>query len=539
MNSSTGYAVRAAYCHHRASDDEIYDTICRIVEPLERSRGRIKRARKILVKANMVWPPERIRYFADRRRELVDEAVMRAVLKFLREHTSAEIAAIDTFYRGQDEINFAPLLEEFEVQFIDANKPPFRIYHVPGGGLMFSTYKLSASFADADAVVFPQLVGDAYKQIGEIKKIKVPLLALTSEFGTVNMWDWEIVSFLKSQGLRTFSPYNIELSRKICKTLALKRDMKRTKFLLFQDNPGVGMQAEIFKRFYWWEQSCTDLIKKKFGIEIQKKSFERLGEYAKSIPDREAEEVLKKWDIPSEDVSPKTLNSAVKIYIALKREIEQDESIKGAGSNCLNESFYSDTTPCLAWNMLYEEKGLIWACEGDTMVLTTKYIINKSLDVPIMMSNMYPFLMGMAALKHEKIEKFPEVDEPENHLLVVHCGYFGVVPQSFASQWTLRPKVLEIVDENATAIDARMPEGEITLAKLDPTLTRLMVVEGELEGYAQYPGSDCRNGAIVRIADGHRIMDKFYSHHYLLMTGHRKVELKYMAEVLDLEVEEV
>jgi hypothetical protein len=397
---------------------------------------------------------------------------------------------------------------------------------------------LGSALPEADAVVFPQLVGDAYKGIGDIKKIKIPLLALTSEFGTVNMWDWEIVSFLKAKGCKVFSPYTLDLTKKICRTLALKRDMKRTKFLLFQDNPGVGMQAEIFKRFFWWEESCTKLINKKFGITLEKKSFKQLGETTKNIPDKDAARALKGWNIPAEGVSERMLYNAAKVYLAVKKEVEADERIKGAGMNCLNESFYSESTPCLAWNMLFEEKGLIWACEGDSMVLTTKYIINKALDAPIIMSNIYPFLMGMAALKHEKIKKFPDVDEPENHLLVVHCGYLGVVPQSFASQWTLRPKVLAIVDDNATMIDARLPEGDITLAKLDPTLSKLMVVEGTLEGYTQYPGTDCRNGAVVRIPDGHGVMDKFYSHHYLLITGHRKVELKYMAEVLDLVIEE-
>ena len=398
---------------------------------------------------------------------------------------------------------------------------------------------LGSKLPEADAVIFPQLVGDAYKQIRKIKKISIPLLAVTSEFGTVNMWDWEIVNFLKSEGCKALSPYTLDLTKKICKTLALKRDMKKTKFVVFQDNPGVGMQAEIFKRFYWWEDCCTKLIKEKFGITLEKKSFKKIGTDAKSIPDSEAEKVLEKWEIPTDGVSKKALNSAVKMYIAVKREVENEESIKGVGINCLNESFYSDTTPCLAWNMLFEEFGLIWACEADTMVLITKYIIQKSLDVPIMMSNIYPFLMGMAALKHERIEKFPDVEEPENHLLVAHCGYLGVVPQSFATQWKLKPKVLAIVDENATAIDARLPEGDITLAKLDPTLNKLMVVEGTLEGYTQYPGSDCRNGAVIRVPDGHKIMDKFYSHHYLLITGHKMLELKYMAKVLDLEIEEV
>jgi uncharacterized protein (DUF362 family) len=152
MNSSK-YSVRAAYCSHRASDDEIYNTICRISEPLDRSLQKIKKARRILIKTNMAWPSDRISYFEDRRRELVDDAVMRAVLKFLREHTSAELAAIDTVYRSQDDINYMPLLQEFGVRFINVNEPPFRIYQVPGGGLMFSRYKLSTCFTDADAVV--------------------------------------------------------------------------------------------------------------------------------------------------------------------------------------------------------------------------------------------------------------------------------------------------------------------------------------------------------------------------------------------------
>jgi hypothetical protein len=159
--------------------------------------------------------------------------------------------------------------------------------------------------------------------------------------------------------------------------------------------------------------------------------------------------------------------------------------------------------------------------------------------VPIMMSNIYPFLMGMAALKHERIETFPEVKDPDNYLLIAHCGYFGIVPRRFATEWTLRPKVLRIVDENATAIDARLPTGPVTLSKLDPTMTRLQAIEGTLEGYVQYPGSDCRNGALIRVADGHRLMEAFYSHHNLILTGRRTVELKYLARAMGLEFDAV
>jgi hypothetical protein len=398
---------------------------------------------------------------------------------------------------------------------------------------------LGAPLPDADAAVFPQMLGDAYRQLEDMRDINVPRLIVTSEFGTVSMWDWEIGSYLRSEDIDTIAPYNLEQTRRICKALAVKRELKHTKFLVFQDNPGEGFQAPIFKRFYWWEDECTQRMLNKFGITILKKSFKEMGAAAKLIPDGEAEAVWAQWQsrLNIGAISHRALLSALKIYIVVKRELEHDENIRGVGINCLNESHFSDTTPCLAWNMLYEEKGFIWGCEGDTVSMLTKYILHKSLGAPIMMTNLYPFLMGQAALKHEKIPNFPEVTEPENHLLLAHCGYLGVLPQSFSTEWTLRAKVLAIVDENATAIDARLPAGDITMAKLHPSFDKLSVVEGSLMGYAQYPGSDCENGALVKVPDGHKLMHNLTSHHYLLMTGHHLVNIQMIAPVFGLEVE--
>ncbi|MFW6138809.1 MAG: hypothetical protein ACOC7U_06530, partial [Spirochaetota bacterium] len=396
-----------------------------------------------------------------------------------------------------------------------------------------------SSLPGADAVIFPKLVREAYRQLDTFRNMGCPVIIATSEFGTVSMWDWEIASFLKSHRVRVFTPYSVELTRAICRALGLKTEMQQTSFLMFQDTPGEGMQASIFKRFFWWEEDCIRLIKQKFGIEITKKSFQSLGQQAQKIPDHEAEEVIKRRDIHTRDVPPGALKSAVKIYLAVKKETEADESIGGVGMNCLNESFYSDSTPCLAWSLLFEEKGLMWACEADIMSLLTKHLVYRTLRVPVMMSNIYPFLVGMAALKHERIDSFPEVDEPEHHLLAAHCGYLGVVPRPFAARWTLRPRVLEIVNENATAIDARLPEGKLTLVKIDPALSRIQVVEGELEGYVQYPGSDCRNGALIKIPNGYNLMDSFYSHHNCLAVGHIGEGVKVMARALGLEVDEV
>src|SRR5919202_5049267 len=158
--SDKAYTVRAARCDYRASEEEIYQTVRRITDPLSRSWAKIERAQKVVMKLNMMKLPARIVYFQGRRRELVDDAVCRAVLRLLKEHVApgAQLVATDTnpYTREHlmgDDFNYAPMLREFGVQFVDSNRPPFASYAVPGGGLMFDRYTLSACFADADAVV--------------------------------------------------------------------------------------------------------------------------------------------------------------------------------------------------------------------------------------------------------------------------------------------------------------------------------------------------------------------------------------------------
>lgn len=395
---------------------------------------------------------------------------------------------------------------------------------------------LGSFLPQADAAFFPQLIGDAFKQMGQMKAITLPIMVMTSEFGTVAMWDWEIVSLLVAEGARVFTPYTIDQARVACRSMAARRALRDTSFVVFQDNPGEGMQAGIFKRFYWWEQECSQRMTERFGLKIEKRSFKSLGAAAKLVSDAEADAVLKARPVPC-SAGTTALRSAAKLYIALEAELAGDPKIRGAGINCLNESFHSDTTPCLAWDYLLEDSGLLWSCEADTMSLLTEYIVREALQGPVMMSNVYPFLMGMAALKHEKISSFPDIEDPDNHALVVHCGYFGLLPRVFSETWKLEPKVLAIVDDNATAINATFPLGPVTMAKLDPHLERLQILPSVLEGYAGYPGSDCRKGGIVRVRDGRALMDRLYSHHQIFTTGERSVELKIAAKAFGLETD--
>ena len=397
---------------------------------------------------------------------------------------------------------------------------------------------LGSALPEAEAVVFPQLLGEAYRRSADFKALDRPVLVITSEFGTLSMWDWEIITYLRGEGAgdRIIAPYNLEHTQTVLRALAVERQLRTIRFVVYQDNPGEGMQAPIFKRFYWWEDECVRRMVEKFGITIDKRSFRTLGAQAKAIADADAEAAWADWQLPTA-LDQRALHAAVKRYLAITRDIGDDPAVQGVGINCLNESAFSESTPCLAWNMLYQERGFIWGCEADIMAMLTKFMLHRSLGAPIMMTNLYPFLMGQAALKHERISDFPKVEgDPRDYILVAHCGYLGVVPQAFATEWTLRKKVLAIVDEQASAIDARLPVGPVTLAKLHPDMTTMTVVEGELTGYAQYPGSDCLNGGVIRVPDGHRLMTHLASHHYLLLVGHHAAALDTVRTVFGLKL---
>ena len=150
------YSVRAVRCDHRSSDEEVYESLVRATAPLTRAWEKLQKADRIVLKFNMAHT--KILNFEGRRQELVDDATCRAVLRLLRERTSAVLVATDTGgYNQAGELspylNYLPLLQEFDMEYAEATLAPFAEYEVPGGGYMFQRYTLSSCFREADEVV--------------------------------------------------------------------------------------------------------------------------------------------------------------------------------------------------------------------------------------------------------------------------------------------------------------------------------------------------------------------------------------------------
>jgi hypothetical protein len=390
----------------------------------------------------------------------------------------------------------------------------------------------------ADAVIVPDMSGVAYRSLESFQAITAPILVVTSEFGTVSMWDWEIRDFLRRRGVQTVAPTSLQEFHDLCRALDTRQRLRSSTMLSYQDNLGAGQQPDIFKRFYWWEDECADRLNQQLGVTVDRRSYKELWRRAQAIPDRrvEAEVGAVSTTVNLSALAVRMKMDALRLKLALSDELDETPGVIAAGINCLNESQTSTTTPCLAWSLLFEERGLIWGCEADLTSMITKFITWETLKTPVMMTNLYPFLMGDAALKHEKIPYFPEVEAQQNHILAAHCGFFGIVPQSWATEWAVKPPVLEIVDDNAHALDARFPLGDLTIVKIDSTITDLTTTPALLTNYEQYENSDCLNGAVLRVEDGYRYVERLPSHHAVLAIGDITRRLELVGDVMGLSV---
>ena len=142
------YQVRAVGCDYRASQDEIYSALKRATDPLSRAWEKLQSAKRIAIKFNQDWKVAP-RIFEGHHQEHVSKQTARALLRLLRERTTAKLVCVDvsvfkTWYVPPPENTtwLTDVFQEYDVEYVDWNQPPIRSYAVPGGGLMFAHYFL-------------------------------------------------------------------------------------------------------------------------------------------------------------------------------------------------------------------------------------------------------------------------------------------------------------------------------------------------------------------------------------------------------------
>ncbi len=172
---------------------------------------------------------------------------------------------------------------------------------------------------EVEAVVIPQLLGEAFRRLADFKALRLPILIMISQFGTLSMWDWEIIAYLFSEGVEVLAPYKLAQTRKTLSALLFQRRLQSAKFLVYRDNSVEGTPASILKRLHWSEDACTQRMNEQFGVTIEKRSFSELGARRKTISDTNAERTWKDRLVPIADIGGRPLLSTEKLWLVVKR----------------------------------------------------------------------------------------------------------------------------------------------------------------------------------------------------------------------------
>jgi uncharacterized protein (DUF362 family) len=163
MGNQSSYRVRAVHCDHRASDEEVYVALKQATAPLDRSWDKLRRAQSIAIKFNQDFPPDKLVIWEGQRQQLISDSVARAVLRLLRENTSARLFCAESSYHLiydgttlDESTHLAPVFREFDVQYIDGHTDNVTWHEAPGGGSMFRRYPVSKRITDCDAFISVQ-----------------------------------------------------------------------------------------------------------------------------------------------------------------------------------------------------------------------------------------------------------------------------------------------------------------------------------------------------------------------------------------------
>ena len=264
---------------------------------------------------------------------------------------------------------------------------------------------------------------------------------------------------------------------------------------------------------YSSRNEVIDFLKEKLDAEIINISLDELIKKYISINDSLVyDELPKKLKSPV----PKTLEyrevvKAFKLYLALKKLLEE-AGTKVFGIRCFDLITELNTTACLPLALLNSE-GYVAGCEGDIMALTSMIIGAKISGRPTFMGNLV------------------WVDKDE--VILAHC----TSPLSLVSRYELMTHY-----ESGIGVGVRgyMDEGsEVTLFKFDPLVMEAKILEGVIRGSGEVVQEGCRTQFIIKATSGtpNYLLDKPSGNHYVLINGHFRKELKYIAGLLGFTVE--
>jgi len=358
------------------------------------------------------------------------------------------------------------------------------------------------------------------------------------EFDEPDFWRWSAVDFLRTLGVDAVLVKNHDHGISYLKALAVKKFLKTSKMVVF------GKQ-----NFPWNAPVAAHLFTESLGTEFIVREIEDYRRIMSTFSDDLVSEVWnsRRHRYIEATVRPEMLNEAVRIYLAIKSILEQEQAF-GFGVNCYGDLIINGgrDVPCLAQTLLRED-GYIASCDGDYVTMMGMALTTLFLGKPCMMSNMYPLWYEGALREHfggdpllPDARKYPE-STWGNYARLGHCAFVGVISpemdpsgktvlNDWGGTWEIKR------DGRGCGNAGRLAAGEkMTGVQFKFDGKTLLLANVECAETTEHKGMPhCELTALMKFKDLKGLVENISREHLSFIYGSHIEDLKILAQVLKL-----
>lgn len=333
----------------------------------------------------------------------------------------------------------------------------------------------------------------------------------------------DVAAYLRSRGFEGYAPLDFDELNELISLMRVRKSIKETKILIVSDEEIItwGVVSSIWN---------LEDLKNRYGIGSKRVSFKTFYDEMDKVDKKEVENLSSQLIRGADNVymDSNIVTKSVIPYIATKslmKKYECNAFTIPCFELCVTKvPAERKFTPCLTHALLRSE-GYPSTCEGDLSVLLSTMVLMYISKKSTYMGN-------------------PRIGSKEENIL--HIAHDGV---SLKMKGLDKPNLPYEIRPftyggwgSVLRYDFTEDKGQqVTLARFNPTATKLLVTKGEIVG-GESKGRGCSGMNIdIKVPDVKEVIHKQadFGHHLAMVYGNYTEEIKKLGELMNFEVVEI
>ena len=338
----------------------------------------------------------------------------------------------------------------------------------------------------------------------------------------------DISAYLRARGMEGYAFIDFDELNHFISLLRVRKSLRQTRILIVSDGGmlPVGVVSSVWN---------MEDVKSRFGIDYKcvpsNEVFEEMDKVLQSKSEqKKAEEITDRLVKKADRIhmEKKYILQSVNFYLAVKNLMRRygcNSFVIPCFELCVKRiPAERKVTFCLAHSLLKDE-GFPSACEGDINVLLAMTLLMYLSRKSAFMGNSYMLdeKENIIALHHDvpglKMKGLEKPDLPYEIRNFTVGGWGATIRYDFSK------------DKGET----------VTLARFNPTATKLLVTKGKIVGCGGFDMVGCSLRAEIRVPDAVRLFHKEmdFGHHLAMVYGDYTEDLRDLGKIVGFEVIEV